>query len=167
MKVLFLCAVFSAYLPYAAAADAPKAGAAFPVVDPATQRARDETRKQILEEEQATEKERWGKVKAELAAAEGAGKPQGEIAVLKDALRRHEANLTSLNQELLRAGQQQGTSRPIKVATTRPAAPVQLRASVESEAQAESPAPYWDVYRRQASNRSEGETKTKMQLTTN
>lgn len=163
MKALLFFAVLGASPFCSAAADTPKQAADFPVVDPATQKARDETRKQILEQEQATEKASLIKIKAELAVAEGARKPSSEILAIKESLHRHEANLNSLNQELLRAGQEQGAARSAKAETVKSTAPVQLKAVVDNVVPVEAPAPFWDVYRRQASNRTDDETKTKTQ----
>lgn len=128
LKSLIFCAVLGSCFSYAFASDAVKpAAGTFPVVDPAVQRERDETRKQILEDELATEVQRLVKAKSELTAAEGAKKLPDEIGGFRDALRRHEANVASLNQELARMGQGQQPKMAApgrKVVTLKAAAPL-------------------------------------------
>jgi hypothetical protein len=125
VKALILCAALASCLPHAIANNAVKPGGAFPVVDPATQKERDTTRKQILEDELATEVARMAQARAELATAEGMRKPAGEIGGLIDTLRRHEANIESLNNELSRAGAQQkiATSSARKIVNVKVVAP--------------------------------------------
>lgn len=88
--------------------------ATFPVIIPAVQKERDEMRKQILDEELAVETARLAKSQAELSVAMAAKRPGMDIAALKDALRRHESNIASLNQELARMAPQAKGSSPVR-----------------------------------------------------
>lgn len=81
-------------------------GEPFPVVDQATQKERDTTRRRILEDELTAEMARMAQTKAELVAAEKIHKSTDEISNLKEAVHRHEVNIQSLNNELARTGEQ-------------------------------------------------------------
>lgn len=153
---LFLCPVF------AGAAD--NTPASFPVIDSATQKARDESRMQILQDEKAEEMSRLNKAKSDLAAAQNAKRPASEIGKLAESLHRHEANIASLNQEISRASQQKPSPRPVRLASVKQPAPAPAKPADEVETNS-APAPFWDVYRRQANNPIEGETKTQTRLT--
>ncbi len=123
------------------AAGAVSAQPSFPRVDPGVQAARDTDRQAIL----LQEREEESKVlqSAEKALASGA---PGEKDKLAAAVDRHRKNLASLNAEIQRAGG--GAAPAVAVAA---AGPVRLKAASAAPdlTAADTPAPYWDVYRRQ------------------
>jgi hypothetical protein len=92
----------------AKAAGAEKSSSDFPKVDRDTQKARDASRRRILEEELAAEEKGLVDAKAKLAAQEAVryGDEQNYQRVLdrlkpfQDAVERHERNITALKKEL-------------------------------------------------------------------
>ena len=72
----------------------------FPVVSAATQKDRDDTRKQILLDELQTEKDKLAESQRQLNGAITTKQPQSEIARLQDVTRRHEADIQALNNEI-------------------------------------------------------------------
>lgn len=166
MKLFVIGAVFSFCSLVAGAAE--RARTPFPVVDSDTQKARDETRKQILEDEMTVEAARLSKAKVDLAKARDSNLSTSEIGSLTDALRRHEVNIASLGHEISRAkGGQKAVSKPARIGVVSDLAPEQPKSIRADAADINRPAPFWDVYRRQASNQPEGETETKLQLSAN
>ncbi len=115
---------------------------AFPVVDSATQKSRDNTRRQILERELATEQDLLAKAQQEFTAGQTAKQPSEKFDTLKETVARHQRNVAALTQEIARVG-------GIVARSKTSAAPVVLRQSQPKEQpQDVAPAPYWDVYRR-------------------
>ena len=70
----------------------------FPRVDPGTQRKRDDMRRQLLEQEMASEQRNLAAAKS--AFAQGSRQPGSDLNKLLDAVRLHEKNIEMLNQEL-------------------------------------------------------------------
>lgn len=70
----------------------------FPRVDPATQRRRDDMRRQLLLEELASEQRNLEAARRALAAA--SRQPGAELNKLADSVRLHEKNIEMLNKEL-------------------------------------------------------------------
>lgn len=108
---------------------------AYPSVDTATQKARDDTRGQILQTELATEKKSKDQATAALASAVAGKQPQDKINALEQAVIGHEKNIEAIQGEI------DGLD---KVPSAKAA--VVLR-PIQSEND-ERPVPYWDVYRR-------------------
>lgn len=165
MRVSIICAALVFCPLYVHAADnSPKP---FPAIDPATQKARDDERKTILQDEMRDEVLKLNKDKSDLAAAQNAKRPAGEITALAESVHRHEANVAALNRELLTTGQQAKAAQvPVRLAVVKQQAPTPSKADAGDQPDT-APVPFWDVYHRQANNRTEGETNTKMQLTAN
>jgi len=94
--------------PPSRSAAAEKAGSGFPKVDRDTQKARDESRRRILEDELTTEEKGLIDAKAKLAAQEAVryGDEKNYQRVLdrlkpyQDAVERHERNIAALRKEL-------------------------------------------------------------------
>lgn len=88
----------------AAAGKKPRSGvtspspAYFPRVDPATQRRRDDMRRQLLMEELASEQRNLDAARRALATA--ARQPGADLNKLADSVRLHEKNIEMLNKEL-------------------------------------------------------------------
>lgn len=113
----------------------------FPAVDPATQKSRDNTRRQILEGELATEQDLLAKAQQALTAAQATKQAADKLGALQEALDRHQSNVAALKQEL------GGIGRAPAVARAKSTGPVVLRVAQPQEA-VQEPTPYWDVYRR-------------------
>lgn len=128
---------------------AASARSAFPVVDQATQTARDETRRQILEAELAAEKNALSVLKKE---AENIVADKPEV-LKKEALSVHEDTLTVLKKEAdqhsknitLINGELSGIGRPTIVKASRK---INLSTAADVNSATDTEAPFWDVYRR-------------------
>lgn len=114
--------------------------AAFPAVDAATQKTRDDTRRQILENELATEKKAYDDANATLAAATAAKQPADKIDALKQSVLGHQKNVEAIQSELAGLDKAGAKSGPV-VLRARASAP-------SAPAVAQRPTPYWDVYNR-------------------
>jgi len=108
----------------------------YPVVDSASQQARDIDRRAILESELAAEQQALGSAKETFARA-----PTDDM---RSGVHRHEENVKALRRELERLTD----SAPVRVAA-RPAARDVTAATVRTPP-APVQAPFWDVYRRSA-----------------
>jgi hypothetical protein len=108
----------------------------YPVVDSASQKARDIDRRAILESELAAEQQALGGAKEALARA-----PSDDM---RSGLHRHEENVKALRRELDRLRD----TAPIRVA----ARPAIRGTTATAKRTPPSPvqAPFWDVYRRSA-----------------
>jgi hypothetical protein len=114
--------------------------AAFPAVDTAMQKARDDTRRQILQSELATEKKAYEDANGALSAAISAKQPAEKIDALKQAALDHQKNIEAIQGELANLDKAAGGSK---------SAPVAVRArAAAAPANAQRPVPYWDVYNR-------------------
>jgi hypothetical protein len=132
----------------------------FPTVDAATQKSRDDTRRQILEGELTTEQDLLAKVQQSLTAAQTA-KQADKFSSLQEELARHQSNVAALKREIGRIGQAPVATR------TKSSGPVVLRATQPQEASQE-PNPYWDVYRRsQPSKQAQQSQKSVSSILTN
>jgi hypothetical protein len=115
----------------------------FPNVDQTTQKARDDTRKQILESELATETKAADDAAKAVLAAQQSKQPATVISDLQQSAESHGKNVEALKKELASIGTSPtaptlATSSPYKV-------PARLvRASLDTS----RPTPYWDVYHR-------------------
>lgn len=108
----------------------------YPVVDSASQKARDIDRRAILESELAAEQQALGSAKEELARA-----PSDDM---RSGVHRHEENVKALRRELERLPH----NAPVRIAA-RPAVP-DTTATATRTPRAPNQAPFWDVYRRSA-----------------
>jgi hypothetical protein len=70
----------------------------FPKVAPATQKVRDDMRRDILAQERAEESRQLDSVRAQIAGA----KPGDDVVKLRESARRHEDNIAMLDKELAR-----------------------------------------------------------------
>ncbi|CAH0445338.1 hypothetical protein LMG10661_01589 [Ralstonia syzygii subsp. syzygii] len=114
--------------------------AAFPAVDAATQKARDDTRRQILQSELATEKKAYDDVNGALSTAISGKQPTDKIDALKQSVLGHQKNVEAIQGELANLDKPAGGTK---------AAPVAVRArAAAAPASDQRPAPYWDVYNR-------------------
>lgn len=122
------------------AAGAASAQPAFPRVDPSVQAARDTDRGVILMQERGDEVKALQAAEKTLAAASPG--EQDKLALTVD---RHRKNLAALDAEIQRLG---GAAPAVAV---KAAGAVRLRAAsaAPAAAPADTPAPYWDVHRRQ------------------
>ncbi len=115
----------------------------FPSVDPVTQRARDDTRRQILQTELTTEKKALEDAQLVLAEATKAKQPTIKLDQLRQDAERYAKNIVALNNELAATGSLSGAT---KAATS-----VRLSGRTtnsSSDATQRTEAPFWDVYRR-------------------
>lgn len=108
----------------------------YPVVDSASQKARDIDRRAILESELAAEQQALGSAKEAFARA-----PTDDM---RSDVHRHEENFKALRRELERLPD----NAPVRVAA-RPAIPG-ATATATRTPPAPVQAPFWDVYRRSA-----------------
>jgi hypothetical protein len=109
----------------------------YPVVDSASQKARDIDRRAILESELAAEQQALDSAKEALARA-----PTDDM---RSGVHRHEENVKALRRELERLPDKS----PVHVAA-RPAVP-DTTATAMHTPRAPNQVPFWDVYRRSAS----------------
>src|SRR6266849_11128685 len=93
-----LCLLLS-FVPGSAAAEPPVTSAAMRV-DPAVQRARDDTRKTILEDELASEARQLADVQAELRDANLLRASPGNIGDIAERMARHRQNISDLGREI-------------------------------------------------------------------
>ena len=114
----------------------------FPSVDQATQKTRDDTRRQILQTELATEKKALEDTQQALAEAVSTKQQATKLQSLNKDIQRHSENVKALNAELAALGKQQ-----IAVKAT---SPVRLSSPTTNSARDAPPAPFWDVYKRAA-----------------
>lgn len=114
--------------------------AAFPAVDAATQKTRDDTRRQILQSELATEKKAYDDANGALSTAISGKQPADKIDALKQSVLGHQKNVEAIQVELA------NLDRTASRAKTTPVA-VRARAAA-APANDQRPAPYWDVYNR-------------------
>ena len=113
----------------------------FPPVDQATQKARDDTRRQILQTELATEKKALDGAQQALADAINAKQPTAKLDPLRQEAERHAKNVNALNGELTALGK--------LPAAAKASTPVRLSGrTINSAPNATQPAPFWDVYKR-------------------
>jgi hypothetical protein len=108
----------------------------YPVVDSASQQARDIDRRAILESELAAEQQAFGGAKEGFART-----PTDDM---RSGMHRHEENVKALRRELERLPH----NAPVRVAA-RPAVP-DTAATATRIPPAPNQAPFWDVYRRSA-----------------
>lgn len=108
----------------------------YPVVDSASQKARDIDRRAILEAELAAEQQALGSAKEALARA-----PSDDM---RSGVHRHEDNVKALRRELERLPDK----APVRVAARPAARDATVAATRTSPAPVQ--APFWDVYRRSA-----------------
>ena len=108
----------------------------YPVVDSASQKARDIYRRAILESELAAEQHALGSAEEAFATM-----PTDDM---RSGVHRHEENVKALRRELERLPQ----NAPVRV-TARPAVP-DTTATATRIPRAPNQAPFWDVYRRSA-----------------
>lgn len=112
----------------------------FPVVDTAMQKARDDTRRQILQSELTTKMKAYEDANGALSAAISAKQPAEKIDALKQAALEHRKNVEAIHGELVSLNKAAGGSK---------SAPVAVRAhAAAAPANAQRPVPYWDVYNR-------------------
>ena len=114
----------------------------FPSVDQATQKARDDTRWQILQDELATEKKSFDGAQQALTDATNAKQPTAKLDALRQEADRHAKNVDALNGELTALSRQPATV-PASSAVR-----LQGRAINNSPSDATQLAPCWDVYQR-------------------
>lgn len=114
----------------------------FPSVDQATQKARDDTRRQILQTELATEKKALDSAQQTLADATNAKQPTAKLDALRQEADRNAKNVGALNIELAALGK--------LPATAKTSSPVRLQGRTinNSAPDTTQPAPFWDVYKR-------------------
>lgn len=114
----------------------------FPSVDQATQKARDDTRRQILQTELATEKKALDGAQQALADATNTKQPTAKLDALRQEGDRHAKNVDALNVELVALGKRPSTAKT--------SSPVRLQARIinNSVPDTTQPAPFWDVYKR-------------------
>lgn len=114
--------------------------AAFPAVDAATQKTRDDMRRQILQSELATEKKAYDDANGALSAAISGKQPTDKIDALKQSALGHQKNVEAIQGELANLD---------RTASGTKTAPVAVRArAAAAPANDQRPAPYWDVYNR-------------------
>lgn len=108
----------------------------YPVVDNASQKARDIDRRAILESELATEQQELGSAKEAFARA-----PTDDM---RSGVHRHEENVKALRRELERLPDK----APVRVAARLAASDAAVTATRPRPISVQ--APFWDVYRRSA-----------------
>lgn len=114
--------------------------AAFPAVDAATQKSRDDTRRQILQSELATEKKAYDDANGALSTAISGKQPADKIDALKQSVLGHQKNVEAIQGELANLD---------RAASGAKVAPVAVRARAAAAPTSDQrPAPYWDVYNR-------------------
>ena len=105
------------------------------------QKARDDTRRQILQTELATEKKALDGAQQALADAINAKQPTAKLDPLRQEAERHAKNVNALNGEL--------TALSKLPAAAKASTPVRLSGRTINSAPNETqPAPFWDVYKR-------------------
>lgn len=132
--ILFAAQAFPAY-----------ADAKFPAVDQATQKARDDTRKQILQNELTTETKAADDAARAVLAAKQSKQLASVITDLQQSADSHSKNVEALKKEL--ASISASPSAPASASPYKVPARV-IRASLD----ANRPTPYWDVYHRAQHN---------------
>lgn len=131
----------SALFVFAASAFPVYANDTFPSVDPTTQKTRDDTRRQVLQTELATEKKAADGAQQALSDAANLKQPAGKLDALREEVGRHAKNVDALNGELAALGK-----LPVAAKAT---TPVRLTGrTINSSAETTQPAPFWDVYKR-------------------
>jgi len=126
------------------------AASAFPVyaqdtfhsVDQTMQKVRDDTRRQILQNELATEKKSFDGAQQALTDATNAKQPTAKLDALRQEADRHAKNVDALNSELAALDRQPATAKASSSVR------LQGRAINTSASDSTQPAPFWDVYKR-------------------
>jgi hypothetical protein len=119
----------------------------FPAVDQATQKARDDTRKQILQNELTTETKAADDAAKAVLAAKQSKQPAPVITDLKQSADSHGKNVEALKKELASISASPSASAPASASPYKVPARV-IRASLDTN----RPTPYWDVYHRTQPN---------------
>ncbi|MGX8291510.1 hypothetical protein [Xanthomonas oryzae] len=133
-------ALFAATLSLTAWSQDALPATAFPAVDAATQKSRDETRQQILQSELATEKKAYDDANTALSAAISGRQLGDKIDALKQSVLDHQKNVEAIQGELANLDRTPSGAKAAPVT-------VQARAAATPTSN-QRPAPYWDVYNR-------------------
>ena len=108
---------------------------AFPVVDAATQKDRDNTRKHILLDELQTEKNKAEEIQSQLQRAKETHQSPSEILKLENDQHRYEANILALNKEINAVSGQPAKNTAFTLTKTAPTnnRPIHLSAHQKSQ----------------------------------
>jgi len=123
------------------------ADAKFPAVDQATQKARDDTRKQILQNELTTETTSANDAAKAVLIAKQNKQSASVITDLQQSADTHSKNVEALKKELASISVAPSVSAPALANTYKVPARI-IRASLDTN----RPTPYWDVYHRAQPN---------------
>jgi hypothetical protein len=131
-------------------------GADLGKVEPATQRARDEDRQHILQDELRDELARLTKAEAALSAAQASHAPDAEVNDKEADVARSKANVDALRREIAMAANAPAATAkatPVKLAL-RASSPTPNKEKGAAEKESVVAIPWWDTYARAKANRN-------------